>query len=214
MGWVVCLIVQHANRGTNMRIQIPATPQPGPKLANTMLYLLERCGSPLPGKQALLKMVWYADYWHYMEHLSLITESEYVAMPNGPVLDNYQDLLDGLVKQGVLGVEEKPIYGKPNPKEEYRPLVQSDESQFSEIELRTLQRVLTECGGQTGGELSLRTHLDPPWLMAWDAQRPNQPIPRMLFRWAENLPDEEDYEFARQALARESVQRDLKTVAA
>jgi uncharacterized phage-associated protein len=197
-----------------MKIRLPAAPQPGPKLANTILYLLERCSSLPPGKQALLKMVWYADYWHYMEHLSLITEAEYVAMPNGPVIDNYQDLLDGLVAQGVLGVERKHVYGKPNQKEEYRPLVKSDDSQFSESELRTLQRVLADCAGHSGGELSVRTHFDPPWLIAWDAHRPSQPIPRMLFRWLENLPDEEDYEFARQALARESVQRDLKAIAA
>jgi uncharacterized phage-associated protein len=196
-----------------VKIDTPAGPQPGPKLANTILYLLERCSSP-PGKQALLKMVWYVDYWHYMEHLSLVTEAEYVAMPNGPVIDNYQQLLDSLVAEGVLVVEKKPVYGKPNPKEEYQPQVKSDESRFSEIELRTLQRVLAECGGQSGGELSLRTHLDPPWLIAWNAERPNQPIPRMLFRWLENLPDEEDHEFARQALARESVQRDLKSLAA
>lgn len=196
-----------------MRVQIPAAPQPGPKLANTILYLLERCGSPLPGKQALLKMVWYADYWHYQEHLSLITESDYVAMPNGPVIDNYQQLLDGLVEQKVLTVEKVKVYGQPNPKEEYRPVVQADQARFSESELRTLQRVLTECGGRTGAELSKWTHLDPPWIIAWDEQRPNQRIPRMLFRWVENLPDEEDQEFARQALARESVQRDLKKVA-
>lgn len=197
-----------------MKIQIPAAPRPGVKLTNTILYLLERCASPLPGKQALLKMVWYSDYWHYQEHLSLITESEYVAMPNGPVIDNYQDLLNALVSDGLLAVEKKTVYGKPNAKEEYRPLVESDESLFSESEVRILQRVLTDCGGRPGYELSLRTHLDPPWLMAWDEERPNQRIPRMLFRWAENLPDDEDQEFARQALARESVQRDLKAIAA
>lgn len=185
---------------------------PGPKLTNTLLYLLERCGGARPGKQALLKMIWYADYWHYREHLTQITESEYVAMANGPVIDNYQDVLDGLVAEGVLALERKEIYGQPNKKEEYRPLLECDQSQFSESELKTLQRVLQECGGRSGSELSKMTHREPPWLIAWDDQRPNQRIPRVLYRWAENLPDDEDHEFARQALARESVQRELKAL--
>jgi uncharacterized phage-associated protein len=198
-----------------MIIDLPAVAAPpAPKLANTILYLLERCRSVPPGKQALLKMLWFADYWHYQEHLKVITDAEYIAMPNGPVIENYQDVFDSLERDGVLKLELKPVYNKPYKKEEYWPLLESDVAQFSSIELRTLERVIFECAGQSGSELSRRTHLEGPWLFAWNAQNPNQPIHRVLFRWLDNLPDELDHVLACRALARESVQRDLAALAA
>ena len=172
------------------------------KLANTVLYLLERCGSQRPGKQALLKMLWYADYWHYREHLSVVTDAKYLAMPNGPVIENYLAVFEAMEKAGFLELELVPVYGKPRPKEEYHPKVESDPGLFAESELAILEKVIAECAGRSGTELSRRTHREGPWLAVWNEAQPNQPIHRSVFRWLDNLPDENDCAQAERSLER------------
>lgn len=184
------------------------------KLANTVLYLLERCAPERPGFQALLKMIFYADYWHYRAHLRVITGAEYVAMPNGPVIDDYRTVFGGLEAAGIVRKTEVPVFNKPKPKEEYEPLVESDEAQFTDSEIAILHEVIAKCAGVSGSELSRRTHLDGPWLLVWNEQKPNQPIHHMTFRWLDNLPDEDDCALALKSISRESVQRELSALTA
>ena len=179
------------------------------KFANTVLYLLERCAPEKPGIQALLKMLWFADLWHYREHLKVITGSEYIAMTSGPVVENYKAVFASLASQGVLRYQQVEVYGKPKKKEEYTPLVEANDDIFDESELRTLGRVVKECAGESGTALSRRTHLDGPWLHVWNEQRPNQPIHRTAFRWLDNLPDDDDCILAQTCVARMDVQSEI-----
>ena len=169
------------------------------KFVATVLYLLRGCSNP-PGITALIKLIWYADYWHYQRHLTTITGARYIALENGPVLHDYTELLASL-EPGFVETTLIPIQGKEHPKQEFVPRVQPDESLLSESETIVLGEVTQRLGHLSGSELIKRTHLDPPWLLTWDADKPAQHIPYMLFRWAENLPTEDDLEAARRLLA-------------
>ena len=162
------------------------------KFANTVLYLLKACTARRPGLIALVKLVWYVDYWHYRRHLCTVTDGDYVALPNGPALDRYEDLFAELVTKQVLDVEQVPIFGQPKPKTQYTAKMGADESQFSETELQVLNDVVRELGHLSGKELIERTHNEGPWpLMDRDSQN-SPPIPASTFRWLDNLPTEDD----------------------
>ena len=186
--------------------------QTNDKLANTVLYLLEQCGStPPPSSTALLKMLWYADYWHYKKHLHVITGANYVALERGPVLDGYKDQFRQLEAQGALEEKKAPVYGAKD-KVEYIPLKQADESVFSESELETLAEVVAKCDGKTGRSLSAATHREGPWLLVYPGN-PNGSIPRPLFRWLDNQPTDADLARAAQSLKRPDVRKALGELA-
>lgn len=176
------------------------------KLFSTILYLLRRCGSVRPGLTSLLKMVYFADYWHYQKHLSSITGAQYVACERGPVIEDYWQVFESMEGQKLLAMRDVPMAGHPgHPKMEYLALVEPDKDLFSETELEVLNDVIHECGWDTGVSLSDRTHREGPWSFIWDAKKPNRPIPYIAFRWLANLPDEGDVEAARAIIAQEDV---------
>jgi uncharacterized phage-associated protein len=182
------------------------------KFANTVLYLLERCHPTRPGSTAVLKMLWYADYWHYRKHLASVTGGEYVALPRGPVLDGYKELFEQLETDNVVEAHTVPVYGQPeNDKIELHPKMEADEEVFSEIERETLDQVIRECAHQSGNALSASTHREPPWMIVYPVA-PNQRIPYSLFRWIENAPTEADLVKAKAALDRPHCKAVLATL--
>jgi uncharacterized phage-associated protein len=179
------------------------------KTANTVLYLLERCRDARPGVTHLLKMMWYADYWHYQRELRFVTGGDYIAAERGPVFVGYEPLFQQMEADGALEKHEVPVFGVSRMKVEYEPLMEADESVFTESELRVLACVVDECGEETGNSLSNRTHSEGPWPMIWDAESPAKRIPRIALRWIENLPIDNDIvkAKAKEALARPNVER-------
>ena len=169
------------------------------KLTNSVLYLLKGCPTR-PGVTQLLKMLYYADYWHYRRHLSPITGETYVALERGPVLDDYRAKFERMETEQVFARERVPVEGQPLPKEEFVPKMDPDESVFTETELETLDEVIKICGHLTGLALSHRTHREAPWVFAWDPMNPGQKIHYMTFRWLDNLPDEDELKIAKQTV--------------
>src|SRR5262245_43662639 len=133
------------------------------KFANTVLYLLERSAPARPSLTSLLKMLWYADYWHYRKHLQPITGAQYVALERGPVPDDYKQILDRLASEDLIERREVQVFGKPHPKQEFVPRAEPDEASFKETELHILEEVIRHCAGKSGTDLSNETHRDGPW---------------------------------------------------
>ena len=163
-----------------------------PRFANTVLYLLTRSAPARPGVTSLLKMLYFADYEHYRRFLAPISGAQYVALERGPVVDGYAELFEQLADEGVLSLHEATVLGRQEKKHEYRPEQEPDVSAFSASELEVLEGVARRYGSETGVDLSEKTHLEGPWQYVWDSYDRGRPIPYALFRWVDNLPEEED----------------------
>lgn len=170
------------------------------KFVATVLYLLRGCGQHPPGVTALVKLLWYADYWHYRRHLRPITGARYVALENGPVLDDYKSLLRSLSPEFVT-VAEVPVQRHEHPKQEFRARVEPDESLLEESEVEVLEEVIARLGRFSGKRLIKKTHEEPAWIFAWDEEHPGTHIPYTLFRWTDNLPSDDSLDAARAILA-------------
>lgn len=179
------------------------------KFAATVLYFLRECAPRRPGLTNLLKLVWYADYKHYCENLRPITGAQYVALPNGPVIDDYRDLFSWLESEGYVSKEEVEIQGHEEKKQEYRPEVEPDEDLFSSSEAGTLRDIVAQYGQLTGSSLSEKTHREGPWSIVWNDDDPGREIPYLLFRWLDTLPDSEDQEQVTRQLERQAVQEEI-----
>jgi uncharacterized phage-associated protein len=182
------------------------------KLANTVLFILRGCAQHNPGVTALVKLLFLADSEHYRQHLRQITSGKYVALDNGPVLQDYQERLAELQAEGVVDLVEIPLEGVPRSKQQYIPKREADESAFTESELRILQEVIRQHGSKSGAELIRYTHQTGPWAFIWDGSEQGRPIPPVAFRWQDNLPDEADVAAARVLLAESGAAAALKSL--
>lgn len=183
------------------------------KFANTVLYLVKRCPDA-PGLTKLVKLLYFADFGHYRKHLRSITGAQYVALPRGPVPNDYEKLfadLDG----DVIRRREVPIYGLSQPKIEIQAIKEPNEAAFTETEIEALDEVLARHGHESGNTLSHRAHADGPWSIAWDAEQQGKPVPYVLARWLENqCVDETELSIAMGALARDDVKEALSALGA
>jgi len=168
------------------------------KFDNAVLYLLRGLRSK-PGQTQLVKLLYFADRQHYRQFLSPITGGRYVALQKGPVIDDYKQLFADLVERNVVDIEQVDL-GSPLPKSEYSPRQDVDLAVLSDSERMVLDQVIAVYGDETGTALSQITHRDGPWLFAWDPNREGVPIPYILFRWLDNMPDDEDLVLAKEGL--------------
>jgi uncharacterized phage-associated protein len=179
------------------------------KFANTVLYLLDQCTPTRPGLVALMKLVWYADYWHYQRFLRLVTDGVYVAQRMGPVLDEYEKFFQRMVDEGLVQRLEVDVYNRPNKKVEYRPLKKHNAEMFAASEHYIVQRVVKELGSLTTEQLVERSHTEGPWSLVWKGNAEKRRIPMTAFRWLDNLPTDEDLAAARDRLGRADIKREL-----
>jgi uncharacterized phage-associated protein len=166
------------------------------KFENAVLYLLHRCSPTRPSLTSLLKMIYLSDYEHYRQFLAPITDTQYVALERGPVVDDYKRIFSEMVEAEILTLHESSILGRKEKKSEYQPVMEPDVSVFSSSELGVMDSVAEKDGTKTGVFLSEKTHLEGPWQYVWDWRDPGQPIPYLLFRWVDNLPTDDDLERA------------------
>lgn len=180
------------------------------KFANTVLFVLRWCSQRTPGVTALMKLLFLADYEHYRRHLRQITQEKYVALTNGPVPNNYRERLELLVANDYVRPSQTHVLGHDEPKQEYVPKVDPDESVFTETELDVLRDTIRQHGWKTAKELIDLTHNVGPWQFVYAAEDQGRPIPPTAFRWLDNLPDEEDLSVARAILANPGVAETVK----
>lgn len=157
------------------------------KFRSAALYLLTRAAPARPSLVALVKLLWLSDYEHYRRHLSTITDAEYIALQNGPVVNDYKDVFAAMERDGLLDKSEVPVYGVARPKVEYQPKQEADSNLFTESELTVLDDIAATYGSWSAGRLIQKTHIEGPWKLVeqGDTIRP------FLFRWLDNLPDED-----------------------
>ncbi|MDP2314881.1 MAG: Panacea domain-containing protein [Pseudomonadota bacterium] len=160
------------------------------KFANTVLYLLRSCPGDT-GKVKLVKLLYFADFGHYERHASPITGVDYVALPMGPVPDNFEELFGRLERDGFIRRESLPIPGVARPMEAFVPVGSYDEDSFTADELDSLTRVVDAHGRKPGNALVKLSHEEQPWrfVHAGDEARNGKRIPYLLKTWVRDFPN-------------------------
>lgn len=181
------------------------------KFANTVLYLLKNSPSE-PGKTKLLKLLYFADFGFYREQLRPISGAEYVALPNGPVPDNFERSLERMINEGWLRREMRPMPQGLNPMEVFVPLAPLSEEAFDEEEMGFLDIVLQRWGTATGSRMSTETHQEDPWRMFYDANSPGKPIPYRSARWNTRSPSPAHLTHAESVLSQPRYQTQLQVL--
>lgn len=185
------------------------------KTSNTVLYLLRRSAAHRPAMTVLLKMLWYVDYLHYGTHLASITGARYVALKRGPVLDDYKNIFERMEREGLMTQEREASQRFPETPTQYFSAVGvPDIALFKAEEIDTMEEVIATCAHRTGSSLSRLTHgTNEPWTLVWDEESEKPaPIPEVLWRWSDNLPDSTDLALAREDVSRPQVRAALEKI--
>lgn len=163
------------------------------KMAELILYISDRSQlDPAYGATKLNKILFYADFLHYVKHGRSITEQEYMRLDKGPAPRRLVPVRSDLIAAGELVVRDQP-YGSFQQK---RPIAlrDADLTEFGGEEIAMVDSVIQILWGKSAKDVSDLTHRFDGWKLA--ADRETIPYPTALISDVE--PSEEDYDFARE----------------
>jgi hypothetical protein len=136
------------------------------KLHELILYIARQYeDDPLYGKTRLTKVLFWSDFEHYRQTGEAITGSDYIAMPQGPMLENLDGYLTGMGFKNWLTIEPAPS-GGPNPLQ--RPVATREPNLgvFAADELAVIDRIIAEQRGTSAAEVSDLSHEFIGWRAA------------------------------------------------
>ena len=137
------------------------------KLANLILYLAGHPKVSGLGLTKLYKLVFFSDVTHLRSHGCLITGSEYIKYPFGPVPSRGEKILKQLAKTEKVEVKSTSL-NEPRDIRRFdvRRLAEPDMTCFSSDELATIDAVVAKLGALSAKDLSDLSHAEPAWTYA------------------------------------------------
>ena len=137
------------------------------KYQNVILYLISHMEDrTIRGKKKLAKLLYYVDFdrFEYKESMTTITGDEYRHRPMGPVPDSFEQILEGMRKQGLVSMTIEPSSNpRFHPTTIYTSDTPTDMRVFDEDDMRILRRVIKHYGDLNGTQLERRSHEEAPW---------------------------------------------------
>jgi len=132
------------------------------KFKQVLLYILEKtAGKPNVGETVLYKLLYFADFDFYEQFETHLTGAEYRKMPYGPVPQKLGNILEAMIKDGVLQRISTEFHGFPQKR--YIPLQKPDISELNASELSVIEQVVHKYAGWSAKKISAHSHKDIPW---------------------------------------------------
>lgn len=140
------------------------------KLTEMIIFFAEKMQ---PYKTKLNKLLFYSDFEMFGHSGYSISGAQYVAIPMGPVPDNFNSIFEYLVKENILTVE---YYTFPDGGigEKYTALRKPNPALFSEEEKEMLSRVNQKFDTTKTQEIIRLSHQEKAWIE--NSENTNQPI--------------------------------------
>ncbi|MBM3578327.1 MAG: DUF4065 domain-containing protein [Alphaproteobacteria bacterium] len=166
-----------------------------PRTKNIAHYVISHTRPPELGATKLNKVLWRADIIHYRRYGKTITgQSSYIRMPQGPVPNFINQVLDELKAEG--SIVERPVDTRAGVRREFVWLKKPSASVFTSSEIEAIHEAISIVCAGSATEASNNTH-DALWLEFADGQQ--MPI-RAAAITVGNL-DPEDIQWALEASA-------------
>lgn len=135
------------------------------KLGELILYIAQQSeGDERFGATKLNKLLFYADFLHYVQYGRSITGQAYQRLEQGPAPRRLLPVRHRLTETEAALVVDRQFYGKRQQR--LIALRDPDLTVFSATEIAVVHEVLRRCWGMNGGELSDASHRFLGWLWA------------------------------------------------
>ncbi len=127
-------------------------------IKNIILYILE---FQVTFKTKINKLLWYIDFVHFRKYSVSVTGNSYTHSQYGPTPDDYDLIISIMLKSELIGKDE--VIAHNEIREQFKPLVTSDKSMFSEDTLETINFVLNKFKGFNCAKISDYSHEEIPY---------------------------------------------------
>jgi len=142
------------------------------KLAELILYIAQRCeGDERFGAIKLNKILFYADFVHYLQYGRSITGQEYQKLENGPAPRHLKPVHRMLEKEKAIKVVERSYFGRRQKKT--IALREANLSHFSGSEIAVVDRIIRSLWDMNATETSDVSHK----FVGWQYAELNETIP-------------------------------------
>jgi len=139
------------------------------KLRELVLYVCTASeGDEAFGSVKLNKLLFYSDFFSYLQHGVSITGQEYQKLKNGPAPRLMLPLLNDMTELEQLAIAERRYYGHPQKKPV--ALREADLSRFSAQEIAIVSHVLRTFQNYNGMQISEFSHNVLGWQLAEEGE--------------------------------------------
>jgi uncharacterized phage-associated protein len=160
------------------------------KFRELLLFIARRSeGDPRFGAIKLNKLLFYSDFLAYLMLGQPITGQEYFALAQGPAPRYLVRVRDQMKAKGDIAIRRKENYSGVH--ERVLALREPDLSKFTPQEVDLVTRILQNCWGRTGSELTEATHRFAGWRLAADKET----IPYSVALVGNRLPTSDEIKF-------------------
>ena len=157
------------------------------KMQELILYIASRyAGDSRFGVTRLNKVLFWADFEHFRRTGRAITGGNYIKLDNGPVLEQFDGIVDGLRARGALRVDE--LSSGPFTLKQPVALRPPSPELFTPEELRLIDEIIDANRGKTATDVSDLSHE----FVGWQVARRGEAIPYgTAFLASPSLTDDE-----------------------
>jgi uncharacterized phage-associated protein len=132
------------------------------KFTELLVYVASRLQSDRSGGATKLnKVIFFADFAHVRRTGSPITGATYQKLEHGPAARRLRPVRDRLVSMGEAELREEEFLGYQQHR--FVPRREADLSVFTDDELDTIDRVLTDLDGLNARQVSDLSHEESGW---------------------------------------------------
>ncbi|MFL5515987.1 MAG: Panacea domain-containing protein [Gemmatimonadales bacterium] len=140
------------------------------KLEQLILYVAQQYqDDPNFGLTWLAKILFWSDFRRYRQAGEAITGIHYIKMPNGPMPEGLDEILQSLQGKGALRVESRK-HGDYTQRRAV-PIREPDMQLFSADEVRLIDQVIAENRGRSARDVSALSHEFLGWQVAARGER-------------------------------------------
>jgi len=137
------------------------------KYLETIQYILgSAANNSKLGKVKLMKLLYFADFDHFLQHGEPITGDLYHKQQFGPVPSKAQVMLNELRRREILSVEYRPLISYMKYSFSLKDPFDPDRTEhLTSEEKRTLSSVIAKWQHHTTEDIVLASHGEPTWQM-------------------------------------------------
>jgi uncharacterized phage-associated protein len=132
------------------------------KLEQVILFFLERINNNTLGRTKLMKLLYYVDFDHYQKTGRSITNAKYRKLPQGPVPDKAEKVIEAMIKRNAV----KAVKTTVGDFVQHRLLTSGasfDASRLQGDELETVTMVARKWEHASAAQIATATHREAPW---------------------------------------------------
>lgn len=135
------------------------------RLRELALYISEKSsGDESFGATKLNKLLFYADFLHYLNFGDAITGADYFRLKNGPAPKRWLPIREKMIQDGDAKIMEAEFHGFPQDR--VMPLRKPVLDGFTAAQIALVDRIIALHAGKTAKEISDESHDFVGWYLA------------------------------------------------